>query len=63
MAETATDSLDTGLAMEEYEEYGLDPAFKQRVQAAMDRWDNGVEDLAKAAKEMKQLAEEMPPHG
>lgn len=59
--ESASDNADgEGLAMQEYAEYDFPEEFRQRVQLAMDRWDNGCADLHQAAKEMLQIAQEMP---
>jgi hypothetical protein len=49
----------TGLAMEEYEEYGFPASHRQRVQFVMDRWENGCCDLEQAAKEMAEIAAEV----
>jgi hypothetical protein len=49
-----------GLAVGEYDEFAFDPKFRQRVQFAMDRWENGCDDLRQATKEMLQIAQEMP---
>jgi len=56
----AADAADgEGLAMDEYDDYDFPEQFRQRMQFAMDRWENGVADLQQAAKEVTAIAEEM----
>lgn len=52
-----------GLYMDEYDEYEFPAQFRQRVQLAMDRWENGVSDLLTAASAMEAIADEISQRG